>query len=268
MKPILLLTVILFSVYNLHAQNAGLSGKLTDTLDKQNLPNTAVTLLHAKDSVLYKFTRSNEDGAFQFTGIDTGKYILLITRNRYADYVEDFSLTDNEQKKLGNIVLTTEANLLKSVEVRTRIAAMRMKGDTLEFKADSFHVRENASVEDLLKILPGIQVDKNGNITAQGEKVQKVLVDGEEFFGNDPTVATQGLQANVVDKVQVFDKKSDQAEFTGIDDGEKSKTINLTLKDDKKKGYFGKVDLEGGADDKWSNTGMINIFRKKQKISG
>ena len=104
---------------------------------------------------------------------------------------------------------------------------MRMKGDTLEYAADSFHVREGASVEDLLKILPGIQVDKSGNITAQGEQVKKVLVDGEEFFGDDPTVATQNLQADAVKSVQVFDKKSDQAEFTGIDDGNKTKPLTL-----------------------------------------
>ena len=105
-----------------------------------------------------------------------------------------------------------------------------MKGDTTEYTADSFKVRPGASVEEMLRKLPGLQVDKDGKITAQGETVQKVLVDGEEFFGDDPTLATKNLQADAIDKVQVFDKKSDQATFTGIDDGEKTKTINLTLK--------------------------------------
>ena len=97
-----------------------------------------------------------------------------------------------------------------------------MKGDTTEYRADSFKVQANATVEELLKKLPGIQVDKNGQITAQGQKVQKVLVDGEEFFGDDPTLVTQNIRADMVDKVQVFDKKSEQATFTGVDDGQKN----------------------------------------------
>src|SRR5204863_8777049 len=114
--------------------------------------------------------------------------------------------------------------------------------------ADSFHVQANATVEDLLKKLPGIQIDKNGKITAQGETVQKVLVDGEEFFGDDPTLVTKNLRADMVDKVQLYDKKSDQAAFTGIDDGVKDKTINIKLKEDKKNGYFGKLDGGIGTD--------------------
>ena len=123
---------------------------------------------------------------------------------------------------------------------------IRIKGDTTIYTADSFKVSANANVEELLKKLPGIQVDKNGKITAMGEQVTKVLVDGEEFFGDDPGMAIKNLRADAVKEVQVFDKKSEQAEFTGIDDGNTQKTINLKLKEDKKKGYFGKIDLAGG----------------------
>jgi hypothetical protein len=142
-----------------------------------------------------------------------------------------------------------------------------MKGDTIEYNTDSFKVREGASVEEMLRKMPGLQVDKDGNITAQGTKVEKVLVDGEEFFGDDPTMATKNLQADAIDKVQVFDKKSDQAAFTGIDDGSKTKTLNLTLKDDKKKGYFGKAELAGGLNNRWNNNLMANSFRAKRKLS-
>jgi hypothetical protein len=151
--------------------------------------------------------------------------------------------------------------------IKQKISAIKIKGDTTEFTADSFHVQANATVEELLKKLPGIQVDKNGKITAQGETVQKVLVDGEEFFGDDPTLVTQNLRADMIDKVQVFDKKSDQAAFTGIDDGEKTKTINLKLKDNKKNGYFGKVSLGGGTDGYYDNQVMLNLFKKKEKLS-
>lgn len=250
-----------------YSQQASLSGNVADSSSKEKMTNTTISLLRAKDSVLYKFTRAKDDGSFSISNINAGEYVLLITHNRYADYFDKLVFTNDEKKDVGSINMLLKAKLLEDVVVRQKIAAMRMRGDTLEFTADSFHVRDGATVEDMLKILPGIQVDKNGNITAQGEKVQKVLVDGEEFFGDDPTVATQNLQADAVDKVQVFDKKSDQAAFTGIDDGEKTKTINLTLKADKKKGYFGKLDVGGGTNNTWSNSAMINDFKGKQKLS-
>src|SRR4051794_10437036 len=119
----------------------------------------------------------------------------------------------------------------------------------------------------MLRKMPGLQVDKDGKITAQGQKVEKVLVDGEEFFGDDPTMATKNIQADAVEKVQVFDKKSDQAAFTGIDDGTKSKTLNLTLKEDKKKGYFGKMELGSNFTNRWNNNIMANSFKSKRKLS-
>jgi len=259
--------LFLMTCFYCSAQHSSIKGVINDTSAHQKLVNTTIALLKSKDSTLSKFTRSKEGGLFEINNLDSGNYILMITHNRYADYFDTLTLQPNQAKNLGDIMMTLEANLLADVTVRTRIAAMRMKGDTLEYTADSFHVRQGASVEDLLKVLPGIQVDKNGNITAQGEKVQKVLVDGEEFFGNDPTVVTQNLQADAVKSVQVFDKKSDQAEFTGIDDGQKTKTLNLKLKDDKKKGYFGKLDVGGGTDDRWNNSAMINDFKGKKKLS-
>jgi hypothetical protein len=266
-KRITLFSCFIVCVIFCSAQKASLKGVIDDTTARQKLVNTTIALLRANDSTLYKFTRSKTGGLFEIDNLDTGKYILMVTHNRYADYNDVFSVTPGETKNLGDIPMTLEANLLADVTVRTRIAAMRMKGDTLEYTADSFHVRQGASVEDLLKVLPGIQVDKNGNITAQGEKVQKIMVDGEEFFGDDPTVATQNLQADALQSVQVFDKKSDQAEFTGIDDGERTKTLNLKLKEDKKKGYFGKLDVGGGTDDRWNNSAMINDFKGKKRVS-
>lgn len=249
------------------AQKASLKGLISDTSSKQNLQNATISLLRNKDTVLYKYTRSNEAGGFELKNLNAGKYIVMVSSPTYADYRDDITLEDASSIDLGKIILTTKAHLLEDVVVRQRIAAIRMKGDTLEYKADSFKVREGANVEDMLRKLPGITVDKNGKITAQGEKVEKVLVDGEEFFGNDPTIATRNLDAAAIDKVQVFDKKSDQAAFTGIDDGTKTKTINLTLKDDKKKGIFGKMELGAGPDDKWNNSIMANAFKGKRKLS-
>src|SRR5258707_4082369 len=139
--------------------------------------------------------------------------------------------------------MNLKSAMLKEVIIKGTAAQIKIKGDTTEFNAAAFTNQPNAKVEDLLKQLPGITVDKDGKITAQGETVNKVLVDGEEFFGDDPTLVTKNIRADMVDKVQLYDKKSDQAAFTGIDDGVKNKTINLKLKEDKKTGYFGKVDL-------------------------
>lgn len=266
-KTTIIILLISFLFVDSYAQQSSIKGMISDTSAKEQLPNTVVSLLRAKDSVLYRFTRTDANGNFELKSLDTGHYVLLITRSRYADYVDQLFFNTATENNLGNIILTLKANLLQDVIVRQKIAAIRIKGDTLEFAADSFKVREGGSVEELLKKLPGLQVDKDGNITAQGEKVQKVLVDGEEFFGDDPTMATQNIQADAIDKVQVFDKKSDQATFTGIDDGEKTKTINLKLKDDKKKGYFGKLELGGGLNDRWNNNLMLNNFKGKRKLS-
>lgn len=267
MKKIYLLFFSLLIYTFCFSQGANLKGVITDTISKQNLYNAVVSLLRSKDSILYKFTRSNDKGNFELKNLDTGKYILLITYPQYADFADLISINNASQIDLGNVPMILKANLLKDVIVRNVVSAIRVRGDTTEFAADSFKVQPNATVEDLLKKLPGIQIDKNGNITAQGEKVQKVLVDGEEFFGDDPTLVTQNLRADMVDKVQVYDKKSDQAAFTGIDDGQKQKTINLKLKDNKKNGYFGKANLGAGTNGYHDNQLMFNDFKGKQKFA-
>lgn len=267
MKRLIALLLCAGICYCAHAQNATIKGSIRDTTNKTNLVNTVITLIKSSDSSLYKFTRSKQDGSFNFSQLDSGQYGILITHRGYADYADHIALQTNSNLDLGKVMLTLKANLLQDVTVRSQLAAIRMKGDTTEYTADSFAVRPGASVEELLKKMPGITIDKDGKITAQGTNIEKILVDGEEFFGDDPTVATKNLQADAVDKVQVFDKKSDQAAFTGIDDGQSKKTINLKLKEDKKKGYFGKIDLGGGLNDRWNNSVMFNRFRAKKKFS-
>jgi hypothetical protein len=258
-----LLTLVSF---NVSAQGLVLKGTVRDTVDKKFLKNASIVLLHAKDSVLYKTTRTQDDGQFDLSEVNKGNYILMIAYPQYADYLEKIEL--NESVDLKIIPLNTKVHLLKEVIIKNTVSAIRVKGDTTEFKADSFRVTPNADVQELLKKMPGFQVNSKGEITTQGEKVNKVLVDGEEFFSDDPTVVTKNLRADAVDKVQVFDKKSDQATFTGIDDGQTSKTINLQLKEDKKNGYYGKFEL-GSNLDKYSNgKALINSFKGKQKFAG
>ncbi|MGH2562896.1 MAG: outer membrane beta-barrel protein, partial [Ginsengibacter sp.] len=173
-------------------------------------------------------------------------------------------------EQLAQLHLISKAKLLQEVVIKTG-NGFRIKGDTTIYSADSFKVAANANVGELLKKLPGIQVDKDGKITAMGETVQKVLVDGEEFFGDDPGMAVKNLRADAVKEVQVFDKKSDQAEFTGIDDGKTQKTINLKLKDNAKHGYFGKLDLTGGTkqnnENRYNENLLFGSFKGKRKLS-
>src|SRR5690606_31616646 len=167
----------------------------------------------------------------------------------------------------GTIPMISKTHLLNEFVLKVQRGAIKIKGDTTEYMADSFFVKDGANVEDLLKKLPGIQVDRNGQITAQGEKVEKILVDGEEFFSDDPAVVTKSLQSKAIEKVQIFNKKSDQAEFTGVDDGITQKTINLLLKEDRKKGYFGKLVAGGGNNGFFEGQAMFNAFKGKRKIS-
>lgn len=152
-------------------------------------------------------------------------------------------------------------------EVIVEAPPIQIKKDTIEFRADAFKVKPNATAEDLLKKLPGVQVDKDGNVKAQGEDVQKVYVDGKEFFGNDPKMATKNITADMIESVQVFDDMSDQAKFTRIDDGSRSKTLNIKLKKDRRKGYFGRLIAGAGDDGRYQGSVMLNRFNGDTRVS-
>lgn len=250
------------------AQN--IIGSISDTTNKKDIVNAVVALLKPIDSTLYKFIRTDKEGKFILKNISSGKYILMMTHPLYADLLDDINVP-LAGLNLKNISFIPKSKLLQELIIKSG-SPMRIKGDTTIFTADSFKVSANANVEELLKKLPGIQVDKDGKIKAMGETVQKVLVDGEEFFGDDPGMAVKNLRADAVKEVQVYDKKSDQAEFTGIDDGKTKKTINLKLKDDRKHGYFGKIDASGGLKkdigDRYNNNILLNSFKGKRKIAG
>ncbi|MDR3695255.1 outer membrane beta-barrel family protein [Mucilaginibacter sp.] len=264
----LLLFTLLFSL-RLSAQNVySVKGDIVDTAENAKLLNASISVLNAKDSTLVSFTRAAGGGAFSIGNLHKGKFILLVSYPTYADYVEQFSLDSIKSgHDFGKLNMLLKAKLLRDVIIRGTRSAMKIKGDTTEYNAGAFKVQPNAKVEDLLKQLPGIEVDKDGKITAQGQTVNKVLVDGEEFFGDDPTLVTKNIRADMVDKVQLYDKKSDQATFTGIDDGQKTKTINIKLKEDKKNGYFGKIDAGDATDGYYEGQLLFNRFKAKQKFS-
>ena len=269
LNRIIVTLACLFCFHFSFSQSIEISGKIEDTTARTSVRNAVVALLSAKDSVLEKFTRTDASGNFYLSDVKKGPHILMVMHPLFADYVDNIDI-EGTNIMIGSIAVTPKSKLLEAVIIKSG-SPIRIKGDTTVYTADSFKVSANANVEELLKKLPGIQVDKNGQIKAMGETVEKVLVDGEEFFGDDPGMAVKNLRADAVKEVQVFDKKSDQAEFTGIDDGKTKKTINLKLKENKKTGYFGKIGVSGGLqndiDHRYANNFMFSSFKGKRKLS-
>lgn len=268
MKQGLICILLMNSYFLSMAQTASVTGTVTNKDENTPVNNAVIALISPIDSTIITFTRSNGSGKFILKNIPFGTYIIMTSHPWFGDLLDNIAIKSDME--IPDIQLLSKAALLQEVIVNTG-SPMRIKGDTTIYTADSFVVSANANVEELLRKLPGIQVDKDGKITALGETVQKVLVDGEEFFGDDPGMAVKNLRADAVKEVQVFDKKSEQAEFTGIDDGNTQKTINLKLKEDAKKGYFGKMDGAGGPvkniDDRYNTNLMGSSFKGKRKIS-
>ncbi len=265
-KTVLLLAACYLFSIPVFAQKNSLKGTIVDTSEKKDLHFSIIALINRSDSTLYQSVRADAAGKFEFTKIPPGRYTLMVSYPRMADHLQELVITDTSKIDLKYINMISKAQLLEEVVVRAGVP-IRMRGDTLEYTADSFAVKPGSNVEELLKRLPGVQVEKDGKIIAQGEEVKKILVDGDEFFSDDPKLASRYLQAGAVEKVQVFDDKSEKAKFTGIDDGARTKTINLKLKKDKKNGYFGKVSAGSNGDDFFHHEAMGALFNGTQKIS-
>jgi hypothetical protein len=262
------LVLISFCAIASAQKNGMVKGIVFDTLTKQPVPSATITLMQKKDSSLVSFTMTDNTGRFELTGIQNGEYRLLITHVNYHNSVKYFKIDDEHKSAdLGNIIVNDRSTVLSEVVVTSEAPPVTLVGDTIQYNANSFKTQPNANVEDLLKKLPGVKVEKDGTVKAQGEKVHKVLVDGKEFFGNDPKIATKNLPADAIDKVQVYDKLSDQAQLTGFDDGNSEKTINLKLKKDKKKGMFGKVNAGAGTDERYQGKFNINSFKGARQMS-
>ncbi|MBL7858499.1 MAG: TonB-dependent receptor [Cyclobacteriaceae bacterium] len=261
---LILLCVLSFAGF---AQKYSIKGQVTDSTAAP-LPSSTIMLLNPKDSSLVNFGISDTKGFFEIKNVAKGTYQLKITYTGYAPYVKKFTTSESDAEvQLGQLRMLPITKELAELVVRGERAPVTVKRDTIEFNAGSFKVSTNASVEDLLKKLPGIEVESDGTVKAQGEQVQRVTVDGREFFGRDPKLATRNLPADAIDKVQVFDKKSDQAVFTGIDDGQTEKTINLELKEEKRNGAFGNIMGGAGTEERFQAKASINRFSKGKQLS-
>jgi hypothetical protein len=263
----LLLCVALPTSLSAQTTRTNLKGTVVDSAQAP-LAGVSVVLLKAADSVLVSFGLTNEEGRFHLRRVPAGDYLLQMSVLNYARYSESVVLDGiKEEQDLGLIRMQTPVYSLGETVIEAERTPIFINGDTIEYNADAFKTQANAVVEDLLKKLPGVQVDRDGSIKAQGETVRKVLVDGKEFFGDDPQMATKNLPADAVDRVQVFDKKSEVAEFTGIDDGQRDKTINLELKEEKKQGVFGSVKGGYGTENRYAGKANVNRFNNRLQFS-
>jgi outer membrane receptor protein involved in Fe transport len=275
MKKLLFLT-FLFAATQLSAQKISITGIVADG-DGKAMENATVLLLAASDSSLVSFGRTKATGSFELKNVNlAANCFLKLTFVGYEPYFQDISKdtkpTNGTTLELGGIRMTPLSKLLNEAVVKGERDPVRISGDTTEFNASSFKVQPNATAEDLLKKLPGMEVDRNGNVKSQGEAVTQVLVNGKKFFGKDPKIALQNLPAGAVDKVKTYDKRSDQAEFSGIDDGEREKTIDIQLKKDYSQGTFGNGTLGGGGVEgdvasRYLGKFAINNFSKTQQLS-
>ncbi|MEL6654205.1 MAG: TonB-dependent receptor, partial [Bacteroidota bacterium] len=263
----LLLPCFLPASLNAQSQKIDL---ITTTVDTAGTPiaGASVVLLRAADSVLVSFAMSNGEGQVRLRKIPLGKYLLQASALEFSKYSEPITVeAGSAERVLLPLVLREAEYSLGTTTIEGERTPIFINGDTLEYNADAFKTQPNDNVEDLLRKLPGVEVERDGTVKAQGEEVQRVLVDGKEFFGDDPQMATKNLPADAIDRVQVFDKASETAEFTGVDDGNDEKTINLQLKEEKKQGVFGQVMGGYGTENRYEGKANINRFNNKLQFS-
>lgn len=236
-----------------------LKGSVVDASDESGMADATVRLLHAKDSTFYKGVAADLSGVFEFQGIPNGKYIIEATYLGYDKAFVDVTVKGANVKDV-KVALKESSILLAEATVTGVKTPVKVMQDTVEYNADSYTTQPNAVVEDLLKRLPGVEVGSDGGITANGKTVSKILIDGKEFFSDDPKVASKNLPVDMVDKLQVVDRKSELARMTGVDDGEDETVINLTVKKGMQNGYFGTVLAGYGTDDRYTVNFNLNRF--------
>ncbi len=257
---------LLFSFTSTYGQDFLIKGKIVDATNGNPLEAATIYAETVKDSVLISYTITNSDGNFTLEGRTSYKKARLgISYNGYKSKSLEVDLKPSLE--LENIVLEEQAQELEGVDLVGERVPITIRKDTLEFNSDSFKTRPDATVEDVLKKLPGVEVASDGTITVNGKEVNKVLVNGQVFFSTDPKVATKSLSKDLISKIQITNSKTKEQEFIGEEGDGENKTINLLLKEDKKKGYMGRLSGGYGTDDRYQANGLVNYFNDTQRIS-
>lgn len=267
---LLVLALILFGAQGLWAQNASVKGKLLDAKDQTPLTGAYVTLIHTV-SQTEKAAVADTEGIFVLTKLERGEYLMRISYLGYVTKEQNITLS-NRLLDMGTIALEPSSIDLAEVQVKEKMPPAKQMGDTTQFNAGAYKMNPDADAQDLISKLPGVTVE-NGQVKAQGENVQQVLVDGKPFFGNDPQAAMRNLPAEVIERIQIFDQQSDQSQFTGFNDGQTTKTINIVTKSSMKEGQFGKFyagggqDLDDAATFRYRTGGTLNFFNGDTRLS-
>lgn len=239
---------------------ATVTGTVLDGGDKSPVMQATVQILSLKDSTMVKGNVSDLDGNFALS-IRPGKYLLKISYIGYTTFFRQIEMTRNKPRlNVGNIELQADAIMLGEAVVVAQAPEVTAAEDTLVYNSSAYRVPEGSALEELVKKLPGAEVDENGKITINGKEIKKIMIDGKEFFADDPNIAMKNLPVNIIDKVRAYDKQSDLARATGIDDGEEETVLDLSVKPGMNKGWFGNADLAAGTEDRYSGKIMLNRF--------
>jgi hypothetical protein len=259
----LMLSMVSAAVFS---QTISLKGKLADKNDKTALAGATVRLVFQKDSTATKTLVTDSKGEFEFSNLEPGTYIVKISSSGYEKIEQKIALQASNKEAIP-FSLARLVTDLAGITIIATAPPVKQKGDTSEFSASQFKVNPDATAEDMIKKLPGLTVAKDGTVTAMGEQVKKVTVDGKDFFGDDATAALKNLPAEVIDKIQVFDKLSDQAQLTGFDDGNSIKTVNIVTKSGIKNGQFGRIYAGAGTDSRYAAGGNVSFFNGNRRLS-
>ena len=268
-KCLLMLLMILFSPMAF-AQQSGVNvtGSVVEQGSDTPIEQATVRLLNVKDSAMVRGVVSARNGSFTLKNVKKGSYLLHITFIGYDPLYQPLQITGKKNPvNVGKLELSDGAIELGEAVVIGKAPEVTVRNDTVEYNADSYKVAEGSVLEDLLKKMPGVEVDSEGKITVNGKEVKKVMVDGKEFFSDDPKVASKNLPAKMIDKLQVLDKKSDMAQMTGFDDGEEETVISLTVKPGMKQGWFGNAYGGYGSKDRYEGNAMVNRFVNNDQIT-
>ncbi|UXX79191.1 outer membrane beta-barrel protein [Reichenbachiella carrageenanivorans] len=240
-------------------------GRLVDKTDGSMIIGATVQIHNLKDSSKSRYAITDVQGIFLMNEVEQAFYKMSIKSLGYKPYTRTVRIS-LEEMNFGNLLLEQDLKVLEDVEIQGAIVAMEVKGDTVLYNADAYKVNPDASTADLVKKMPGIVIDENG-VTANGETVEQVLLDGKRFFGQDPLLSLNTIPAEVVQKVEVFDQQSERSQFTGYDDGNTTRTMNVVTKEDKRNGQFGKAYAGYGTDSRYKAGANINSFKGDQRLT-
>src|SRR4051812_19073755 len=263
-KRILFACLGFFLLNNAFAQNRTITGTLVDQQSKTPLARATVQLKSLSDSSTQR-TISDSAGVFSFTNLNRDSFLLSVSYVGYNPISRRIRV-DTTDISIDIAAVNSSSSELETIVIRTSISPVSQKGDTLQINASQYKVNPDASGEDLVKKVPGITIE-NGQVKAQGENVQKVTIDGRELFGDDATAALRNLPAEIIDKIQIFDRLSDQAQFSGVDDGNTTKGINIVTKANMRNGQFGRVFAGYGTDNRYAAGGNATILKDNRRIS-